>query len=250
MKIAICYISENGGRIAEKLAADLPLISIFHLKGKGAVSRWTKENFHGFEGHIYIMSLGIVYRVIAPYITDKYNDPAVVVIDDAARYSIAALSGHEGGANGLAVKTAGILGTVPIITTASETNRNIILGIGCRRGIAAKDVIEAVEKALADMQLTVQDIRQAVTVDIKRDEKGLVKAMEDLEIPLLFLDSQIIAESDRFDSVSKAAERQLGLPGVSEPCALMGGRKTRLIMKRAAYKGVTIALAREDEIER
>ena len=109
MKIAVSAITGNGMAAAEELAERLPGSELFNLKGKGLLKQWTEENFHSYDGHIFIMSMGIVYRIIAPLITDKYQDPAVVVVDDARRYAIAALSGHEGGANRLTFKTAQIL---------------------------------------------------------------------------------------------------------------------------------------------
>ncbi len=248
MRLAICHITDKGRDLARRLEPHFSGCSLFDLRGKGQVSRWTGENFHSFDGHVYIMSLGIVYRVIAPHIGNKHTDPAVVVIDDAGRFSIAALSGHEGGANRLAARTAGVLGTQPVITTASETNRKIILGLGCRRGVEAEAVEGAVKKALKEVGLEPDRIRQAVSVDIKRDERGLREALDRMDIPLLFIDSRTIENSRCFDSVSEAARRQLGLPGVSEPCALLGGRNTKLIMPRRAYGGVTIALAEEDAI--
>ena len=250
MKIAICHISEQGRQIAGKLRHSLEDCEIFDLRGKGLVSRWTSENFHRFDGLIYIMSLGIVYRVIAPHITDKYNDPAVVVIDDAARFSIAALSGHEGGANRLSARAAAITGAVPVVTTASETNRKVILGVGCRKGIGAKAVRDAVTTVLDEAELQPGDVRLAVSADIKREEKGLIEAFEAMDIPLIFLDSRDIAGTGRYKNVSEAAMRQLGLPGVAEPCALLGGRGTTLIMERQVQDGVTVALAREDDDER
>lgn len=246
MKIALCAITGRGVATAERLAAALPDAELFNLEGKGRLRRWTEENFHRYDGHIFIMSMGIVYRIIAPLITDKYRDPAVVVVDDAARFAIAALSGHEGGANDLAFRTARILDAQPVVTTASDTNRRITMGVGCRKGIAPEAVEAAVRQVLAEQDLTPHDIRVAASADVKREEAGLIRAFEALGIPLLFLSSERIRNFSGYSNVSEAAMRQLGLPGVSEPCALLVGREAVLIRERVVVGGVTIALALED----
>lgn len=250
MKIAICHITENGGRIAEEINEKLRGSQVFDLSGKGNVSQWVNKNFHSFEGHIFIMSMGIVYRVIAGLISDKYHDPAVVVVDDARRFSIAALSGHEGGANDLAFKTAQILDNQAVITTASDTNKRIILGIGCRKGVAKEQIISSVNQALCDKNLTLNDIRIAASVDIKKTEQGMLQGFDELKIPLLFISSERIKNFSGYSNESKAAMRQLGLPGVSEPCALLAARDGELILERTVYGDVTIALAKEDKNER
>ncbi len=246
MKIAICHITGNGGRIAEELTGNFPRSQVFDLSGKGNVSQWVNENFHAFEGHIFIMSMGIVYRVIADLISDKYHDPAVVVVDDARRFSIAALSGHEGGANDLAFKTAQILDNQPVITTASDTNKSITLGIGCRKGTTEEQILSAVNQALQANDLTSDNIRIAASVDIKKTEQGMLMAFDQLNIPLLFISSERIRNFTGYTNESKAAMRQLGLPGVSEPCALLSARKGELIMEKTVYGNVTIALAMEE----
>ena len=43
------------------------------------------------------MALGIVVRMIAPYIEHKSKDPAVVVMDEVGHHVISLLSGHLGG---------------------------------------------------------------------------------------------------------------------------------------------------------
>ncbi|MCK5202054.1 MAG: cobalamin biosynthesis protein, partial [Spirochaetales bacterium] len=215
--------------------------------GKGLLKQWTEENFHSYDGHIFIMSMGIVYRIIAPLITDKYQDPAVVVVDDASRYAIAALSGHEGGANRLAFKAAQILDAQPVVTTASDTNKRIIIGIGCRKGTSSKDIQLAVLTVLKANHLELDEVRLAASVDIKKEEKGMIEAFNHLDIPLLFISSEKIRTFTGYKNISEAAQRQLGLPGVSEPCALLSGRNTALIQERVVTGPVTIALAREDE---
>jgi cobalt-precorrin 5A hydrolase len=81
-----------------------------------------KKKIRQYTGHIFIMSTGIVVRVIAPLIRHKTEDPAVVVVDDRGMHAISLLSGHLGGANELAQKIAGIIGAKPVITTATDVN--------------------------------------------------------------------------------------------------------------------------------
>ncbi|OQX29279.1 MAG: hypothetical protein B0D92_04565 [Spirochaeta sp. LUC14_002_19_P3] len=245
---AISFITANGGESARLLSAGLKGSETVNLCGKGHLQNWVGEKFHAYSGHVFIMSMGIVYRMIAPYITNKYEDPAVVVVDDARRYAIAALSGHEGGANKLAWKTAAVLGCEPVISTASDTNKRVTLGVGCRRGIEAAAVEKAVRQVLGTQGLAPADVRLAASVDMKQDEAGLIAAFELMDIPLVFLDSHRLKTFSGGNSESEAARRRLDLPGVSEPCALLLGRRAKLIQPREALDGVTVALAREDAL--
>jgi cobalt-precorrin 5A hydrolase len=88
-----------------------------------SLSETLGKKFHQYTGHIFIMSTGIVIRVIAPLIRHKTEDPAVVVVDDRGIHAISLLSGHLGGANELTQKIAGIIGANPVITTATDVNK-------------------------------------------------------------------------------------------------------------------------------
>src|SRR5438445_6100268 len=60
---------------------------------------------------------------------DKKTDPAVVVIDDTAKFVISTLSGHLGGANQLTEDISKVLGATPVITTAADVNKTIVVDL-------------------------------------------------------------------------------------------------------------------------
>ena len=82
-----------------------------------------KDRFSLYKGHLFIMSTGIVVRVIAPCIASKTKDPAVVVMDEKGRHVISLLSGHIGGANRLTLAISEKLHATPVITTATDLNQ-------------------------------------------------------------------------------------------------------------------------------
>lgn len=71
-------------------------------------------------GLLLVMAAGIAVRSLAPLLSGKEKDPAVVVLDPAGRFAVSLLSGHLGGANDLAREVARRLGGTAVITTATD----------------------------------------------------------------------------------------------------------------------------------
>ena len=112
MKIAIIQISEAGQQIARQLQQELDAQPISRTD-VGAC-------WNDFDAFVFIGAMGICVRTIAPYVTDKHTDPAVVCIDSLGHHVISVLSGHVGGANDLTRQIAAVLNVEPIITTQSD----------------------------------------------------------------------------------------------------------------------------------
>lgn len=107
--------------------------------------------FHWADAFVFVSSCGIAVREIAPYVEDKRTDPAVVAIDELGRFAVPLLSGHIGGANGLALQLAEAIGATPVITTATDIhNRFSVDSWAVREGYVissmkwAKDVSAAI----------------------------------------------------------------------------------------------------------
>jgi cobalt-precorrin 5A hydrolase len=258
MNLALIAITNDGinvaERIKEKLDGEVTVFLPQKLKQSKLTATYYSKRFSdqigdlfsNYVGLIFVMASGIVVRTIAPHITDKYTDPAVVVVDDVGRFVISILSGHEGGANNLAHSVANILHTDAVITTGTEAQKDIIIGIGCKRGIGSNEVKDAINSALTDADVSIDRVRLAGTVDLKADEVGLLSALDELGIPLRVVSRSEIDTCAKDYSKSDFVIEKIGVGGVAEPAALISGRKTKLILKRQKYPGITVAVAQEN----
>lgn len=254
MKIAIITLSPQGADIADQLAQDFPEAEIFlhevvppreRMTPFRSILQLTQRIFADYEGLIYIAPCGVVVRAIAPLIKHKTLDPAVVVMDAGGRYAVSLLSGHEGGANDLALRVANSLGAEPVISTTTEAVRTLIVGVGCRRGAASKTIVGAILEGLRRVSANIDDVRLLASADIKKNEAGLHAAARELGLNLRFIPSdEIIGTTRKFEHSDFVASK-VSLPAVSEPCALLAGRRTRLILSKSIIQGVTVAIARE-----
>jgi cobalt-precorrin 5A hydrolase len=208
----------------------------------------TAELFHQCTGLVYIAPCGVVVRALAPHLKHKTTDPAVVVVDAGGRWAISLLSGHEGGANDLAVAVANCLGSEPVISTTTEAVKRLIIGIGCRRGVDAQTIVRAITSTLQEARRDLAEVRMLASADVKRNERGLQIAAKELGIPLRFIESAEIRECLRPFEASRFVEEQVNVPAVAEPCALLAGRRTRLLAPKRIHNGVTVAVAEESSL--
>ena len=76
--------------------------------------------WQNYRAIIFCLATGAVVRLISPLLQDKSTDPAIVVIDETAKFVISLCSGHQGGADKLANLLAPLLNATPVITGASH----------------------------------------------------------------------------------------------------------------------------------
>ncbi|MCL4419595.1 cobalamin biosynthesis protein [Patescibacteria group bacterium] len=245
-KVAIIAITDEGKKTAKILLKYFKKGKFYFSTEHGRLKDLTGDIFNQFDGLIFIMSLGIVVRIIAPFLKNKHIDPAVVVIDEGKRFAISTISGHEGGANELAIKVANILGAEPVITTASESKKKIVIGIGARRGIKKEEIINAVKYALTSVKCSINEVRCIATIDLKQNETGLKTACLELGVPLRIVSSELIKNFTGKYNRSSLVKEKIGVEGVCEPCGLIVARNPKLILPKTKLGRVTVAVVREN----
>ncbi len=157
MKIAIAAFTDRGNSLANKIIQFKDDKYVIFDKTKHSIKDWLKEVFFDCEAIIFIGATGIATRLIAKLLDSKDKDPAVIVIDEFARFVIPLLSGHIGGANSLALKLADYLAATPVITTATDLNKKFAVDVwssSCGCIIEDKDKIKIISsRILKDEQI-------------------------------------------------------------------------------------------------
>ena len=291
----------------------------------GDFGSFVKIVFNKHEVLVFIMAAGIVVRSIAHLLTDKTNDPGVLVVDEKGRFVISLLSGHIGGANAACLELAGILNAQPVITTASDLNdrlsvdmlakehgliiddmgmaktitvmivneekvalisdaamsippyldskeseaegiiyignkkrifskpavrlipKNITLGIGCRKNIPPKQVIGFVEETLNELNIDERSIKAIGTIELKKDEEGIIKTSEHFACPLRLMSKENINEVEEKFSKSEFVKSITGAANVSESCAYLASDKQgKFLVQKKISAGITLSVFEEE----
>jgi len=124
--IAIILVSEGGlptARLISHELGDAPVFTTHSLEGCQtfpSYAQFMAAHFREYDLFVFIGAMGICIRSIAPFIKDKYTDPAILCVDSTGRFVISVLSGHIGGANDWARRVAAITGGEAVVTTQSD----------------------------------------------------------------------------------------------------------------------------------
>ena len=121
----------------------------------------------------------------------------------------------------------------------------IVAGIGSRKGVAANDVLAAIDAALATHGLSRGAIDRLATAELKRDDPALGAASEAFGLELTIVDDEALrGAASRTLTHSDLSLALSGAPSVSEAAALaVAGPASRLLGPRLVLGSVTCAIA-------
>ena len=194
--------------------------------------------FNEGDSLIFICSTGIVFRTLAPVLKDKYQDPPVLVLDEAGHYVVPVLSGHEGGANELAAQVSQCLGAQLVLTTAKPYLQPVYtVGMGCERHCPQEKLQSLLDECLLQAGLSLNQIDSINSIDIKADETGLIELAKTCKKPFQTFKPQQLSTMDHLLSIkSDYVFNTVGVYGVAEAAALFAASAATAFAKEAVVK--------------
>lgn len=159
----------------------------------------------------------------------------------------------------------------PFLSTTHVVPQAVALGMGCRKNKEAQAVEKAAFTCLEENQIYPQAVACLASIDIKKEEPGLLVLAEKMGIPFeTFSSEELLAVKGEF-TASSFVSRTVGVDNVCERSALKaaqdriclntgripernqtkpgtrrGGEHCRLIQRKQAADGVTAALVLAD----
>lgn len=215
-------------RIAEAIGATPVITTATDANGRFSVDSWAKE--HGFALSDMLAAKAVSAAILEGDVPVKSDFP----ITGGLPAGLTFLDGETGVC--LTYKT-----DKPFKKTLRLIPKCVILGIGCRRGISKEAIENAVKTVLYDNGIDPRAVVSAASIDLKKDEEGLIEYCREAGLPVKFYSAdELNAVQGNFTS-SDFVKSVTGVDCVSERAALINADK--LIIEKTALFGVTVAAA-------
>lgn len=153
------------------------------------------------------------------------------------------LSGPADSPTGVYVGTAE---ESPFPLTLRLVPRDLVVGIGCRKGTHMSDIECMFGKALMKIGASADRVRAIASIDIKSHEPGLLEFASVRRLPLTFFSAEELNALEGEFSWSGFVHSITGVDCVCERSAIKLSNGGQLILRKFAGDGVTIAVAEED----
>ncbi|SFE51385.1 cobalt-precorrin 5A hydrolase [Alteribacillus iranensis] len=116
------------------------------------------------------------------------------------------------------------------------------IGIGCNRGTEADEIEAVIESTLQRLQINRLSVKQVATIDLKKDEEGLLKVCEKNSWPFVYYSPDELNQAP-IQNPSDVVYKYTGAYGVSEPAAVLSSGNERLLLEKEKSGNVTISIA-------
>lgn len=118
----------------------------------------------------------------------------------------------------------------------------IVLGVGCNRGTSAEEIERVITETLTELQFSIKSVKALCTIDIKKDEDGLLQIVNKYGWDFIFYTPEEL-NSVEISNPSETVYKYTGAYGVSEPAALLYSNSQKLALPKKKSGNVTISVA-------
>ena len=122
--------------------------------------------------------------------------------------------------------------------------KNLVLGIGCRKGISASEIQRAADGVKEIFGFTEKEICEIVSIDLKKEEEGLLEYTKKWGIPFYTFSAEELSKVECVSSHSEFVQKITGVDNVCERAAILAsGENGKLRMPKRCLDRVTMAVA-------
>jgi cobalamin biosynthesis protein CbiG len=128
--------------------------------------------------------------------------------------------------------------------------RNLFAGIGCNRRTAKEEIAEVFNSVLSEEKLSVHSVRNIASIDLKKDEQGLLEFAHDARLPIDYFSKDDLNDAAMKYNIeaSSAVKAATGAVAVAEPAAILAAMKicndVTIIRPKEKRGNVTLAIAK------
>ncbi|WP_163509202.1 Rv2231c family pyridoxal phosphate-dependent protein CobC [Fodinicola acaciae] len=115
----------------------------------------------------------------------------------------------------------------------------LVVGVGCRSGATADDILALLSNTLAEAGLSIGAVSQLSTVDVKATEPAVVEAARRLGVPVVACPATTLA-SIEVSQMSDAAACAVGTGSVAEAAVLAAGAEIVVQREKSAVATVSV----------
>lgn len=127
--------------------------------------------------------------------------------------------------------------------------RNLVLGVGCRRGVDPAALAAAIADFLDGAGVSPLSVAAIASLNIKRDEVAVVSWAEMRNVPFMTYTARALQEQEGDFTPSERVMEETGTDNVCERAAVAAGRdlfgEAVLMRSKTKYPGITLALVKE-----
>ncbi len=121
------------------------------------------------------------------------------------------------------------------------------IGIGCERNTSKELIANSLNNFLESGNLSQKSIAGFATIDIKKDEKGILKLAEEKNLPIKYFSKEDLS-TIIIPNPSLIVQKEIGTSSVAEAsCLLAAGEESKLLIEKRIFKNqsgaVTMAVA-------
>lgn len=117
----------------------------------------------------------------------------------------------------------------------------IALGIGCNRGTSAEEIESVIHETLAELQYSIRSVKAVCTIDLKKDEAGLLEVCQKYGWEFVCYSPDELNEV-QVEAPSETVFKYTGAYAVSEPAVKLYAGNQKLAVNKKKSGNVTISV--------